>query len=131
MLLANESLLMLVALVGISGIVVLAIGNNYTSTIQSINTISDSRNAQSLEDIEIIDVQKNDSTIYAIISNRSAAVTFTEFWDESGRDVVCSDGAGTLDILEMPAYSTITISCISDSDVILLTSNYNIIRIVS
>ena len=122
---------MLVALVGISGIVVLAIGNNYTSTIQSINTISDSRNAQSLEDIEIIDVQKNDSTIYAIISNRSAAVTFTEFWNESGGDVVCSDGAGTLDILEMPAYSTITISCISDSDVILLTSNYNIIRIVS
>ena len=132
MILANESLLISIAFLGIASLVVFAIGNNYDGVIESINTVGNLKNAKIAESIDVMDVQKDGHTSYIILSNRSdRAVKFTDFWDEQGDNITCFDSNGTLEELEMSAHLTVTISCIVNgtSDVILLSENYNIIRI--
>ena len=131
MLLANESLLMTVAFVGLAGVIVVIIGDDYGDTIQAINSMSDSRSAGIAESVGVLDVQKGGNTAYIILSNHSEdAVALIGFWDEDGDELVCSDSGGVLEGLQIPAGGTVTISCaISGTHVIVSTANYNLIRI--
>lgn len=130
MLLSNETILLLIAFIGIAGIIVVAIGGNYADTVQSIKTISDQKNNKLQESIDILDITINDSngfTAYITLANRSKdMVIITHLLDSNGVDVSGCHSPLQIDIDEI-----ITIRCEfpQRQDLFLVTSNYNIISI--
>ncbi len=132
--LSNEMILLMVGFVGIAGIMLVAIGNSYDDTIQSIQHMTETAESRMQERIGILDVQSmNENTFVTIVNYAQRPVTITEFWDEDGSEILCKDSSGALDDRDfvIPANSDRTIHCIQDEkrDIILLSANYNIVRI--
>ena len=135
--LSNEAVLMLIGFIGIASIVVYAISENYGDTVEAITFLGDAKQRSLSETVQILDIQVQGSTTYAIIANHSFdAVTFTQFWDADGNDIshMCRDRNGTFDVapLVIASFDTAHILCTFTgvpSGIILLTENYNIVHI--
>ena len=132
MLLANESMIMLVIFIGIAAIIVGAINANYDDTIKSIDKIGESKTAQISESVIILDVNRSEGKTYAILSNRAEhALVLTEFWDHDGTDITCDIGKSmNPDSITIPADGIVTLSCnVGSGDIVMMSENYSLIRI--
>ena len=137
MILSNEAVLMLIGFIGIASIVVYAISENYGDTVDAITFLGNAKQRSLSETVQILDIQVQENTVYAIIANHSFdAVTFTQFWDADGNDIsqMCQDRNGTFDVVPLTILPSDTAHILCTfpgvpSGIILLTENYNMVHI--